>query len=214
MSFRFNTALFPIDIVSFVKDLPDLGFVLAEQLIDLPVGPRIELKGPLARKGALSLLVNSDAMTLGIAAPDLEQLLQTATSIEALLDQTFRLDLPSIMQYYEFVATMTVKANQNPLVTNERFAQRLPFLQHASNIFETPVMPYGLRLAMPGSQPIGSIWFDFRIEPLVQLASTHYLVEAVYRDPDRHKVTTFAENFPDYTQRLLQALERAEGGEG
>jgi hypothetical protein len=56
--------------------------------------------------------------------------------------------------------------------------------------------------------PTEGPWFEFRAEPLVQLSTSHYWIETVYRDHDRKPVQEFMNSYFEHIGNALMIIEQ------
>lgn len=211
LSVRYASVIFPFDIVAFLKAISRHGYLLPEPLLravlSLPAGARLEPSGVVATRGEVAVALNTERQTLVLHGPEPQEALGQMHWTEELLNDQLGFDSPSLAQFYEFTAGVSIKATKNPLDSWKLHMGQLPFVQHASEIVGTNVAPFGLRLFADGHSPTEAQWFDIRIEPQVQNPATHHYVEIVFRHPARDELFDFVRGLDDTLRKLLSLLE-------
>lgn len=205
---KYNTVLFPFDTVQFLQALAKQGFILPESIGPVSLGMRLEVSGIVGRKGGVSVRLDAVRQVLGVNAPDVKTALVEMDSLESLVKNEFDLDSSSLVQFYEFLAGLTIRAKKNPLESWYTHFEQVPIIRKTSEVIGTEVSPFGIRLAPKGEVPNQANWFDIRIEPLVQSATDHHDIEVVFRRSRRDEVFAFVRKFDDVLDAFLSLVEQ------
>ena len=209
LAVKYASIFFPFDIIQFLQALSRQGFVLPEELMQpIPLGRRLDVSGFVARKGEVAIRIDTSRQVVAVNAMDVKSVVAEVDGVESLLKDELAFDSSGLVQYYEFLAGLTVKAKRSPLDSwNAHFSQ-VPIINEFSEVLGTEVSPLGIRLAASKQAPNQSDWFDIRIVPLFRSAENHHLIEAVFRHSHRNKVLGFARRFEDTLTALLSLVEQ------
>ena len=207
LAVKYDSVLFPFDTVQFLKSLSKEGFILPESVDQpVPLGAKFEVSGIVARKAETAIRLDTQRYILGVHSSDTKTVLAQLDSLEALLKTEFSLDNACLAQYYEFLSTLTVKVQKNPLESWHAHFAPLPIIDRFSQVLGMNVSPFGIRLAPKGEVPNQANWFDIRIEPSVQLATNYLNIEVVFRNTSREEVFTFVGKFEDTVRDLVSLV--------
>jgi hypothetical protein len=206
---RYRSVLFPFDVFNFLRAVSKLGFILPPESIEpAPLGTRLEVTGTVARKGEVAVRLNTERQILQVEAQNPNAAVTEMASIESLLRDEFELDSSQLAEYYEFLASLNMRAKKNPLASWSAHFAELAIVQRFSEMVGREVCPFGVRLADKGGIPTQTDWFELRIEPLVQAPTTHHLVEVVFRRARGDEVLAFVRKFEDTLPALLGLVEQ------
>ncbi len=209
LAIKYKSVLFPFDVFNFLKAISKRGFILPpDSLEPAPLGTRLEVKGTVGRKGEVSIGLNTEQHSLQVEAPNSSAAVTEMESIELLLRDEFDLESPRLAEYYEFLASLSVRATKNPLDSWYVHFAQLAVLKQFSEVVGRQVSPFGVRLAEKGGIPTQTDWFELRIEPLVQAPTTHHLIEVVFRRARGEEVFAFVRQFEDTLPGLLGLVEQ------
>lgn len=207
LSVRYDAVIFPMETTRLLRAVAERGFIIPESAEQPPLGARLGLKGTIARKGGVLLTVDSDKQILGIAAKDIETLLDEFDSLEKVLADEFEQEGNDVAMFYELITSMIVKTDKDTLEEWSRLSSELPIFSKFSQIIGGEVAPFGLRFAPKGQGPNQPDWYDVRIEPNVQAPYGRYVVEIVYRNSDRSTVLKFVESLESTVESLIGVIE-------
>lgn len=203
---------FPFDAGLFLRALPQHGYVLEGEAATRqpPLGTLYAVSGLVARKGDVSLRVDSDRKVLVVeaVAPDLAA--DEFEQVEQLLQDDLAFRSKDQARFHEVVAHSVVPRATSPLDTFKRVSRPISALQGLAPFLGGPVAAFGFRLVSADQAPSGESWTEIRVEPLVNQASTHMFVYVVHRSPDRQACLEFARGYDDYVARVIDHLERLE----
>lgn len=207
LSLRYDTVIFPLDTSKLLSAVAERGFIAPESAEQPPLGARFGMRGTIARKGGVSLNVNSDQQTVGVSAQDVETLIDEFESIEQVIGDEFELSEGDMVLFHEFLASVAVNTGKQPLEEWAKQSEGIPIFGEFSQILGIEVAPFGVRIAPKGQEPNQTDWFDIRIEPSIQAPYGRYVVEAVYRHADRSMVMDFVGSLESILESLLKAIE-------
>jgi hypothetical protein len=208
----YGTVLFPFDAASFVAELDRHDYLLASELVQEGPGltaQRIEVSGVVARKGDVSVYLNTERHSMGVISRNPAILVEELDPLHAILRENLGLDLTAALRYCEFVASLVVPTQSNPLEGVHRHFGDHPLLRSISEILGTPVAPFGVRLGAALQTPNQVDWTELKVEPVVSAAASQYTVEAIFRRAAVEEVFAFASEFNTILAAVLSALEEA-----
>lgn len=212
LTVTYDSVLFPFDAGSLLRSLARQGFLVPESLLKAilaaPHVARLEPSGAVARKGEVVIGMNAERKTMSVHASGPQSVLSEMESLESLLKDEFGVDSSSIAQFYEFTASLSIKAGKNPLESWGAQLGQSPMIQEVSEVIGIDVSLFGLRLVGKGQVPMQTDWFDIRIEPLVHSPTTHHYVEIVFRNSGRDTVFGFVRELERTLEGLISMLER------
>jgi len=209
LAVKYSSVLFPFDVTQFLQALSRQNFVLPEELMQpVPPGRRLNVSGFVARKGEVAVRIDTDRQVVAVNSADVKTVVTEMNAVDSLLSDELDFDCSDLVQYYEFVAGLTIKAKRNPLDSWHTHFSQVPIINEFSKILETEVSPLGLRLSASGQIPNQPNWFDIRIVPLVQSAENYHLIEVVFRNSRRDPVFDFVRGFEDTLIALLSLIEQ------
>jgi hypothetical protein len=213
LAVKYGSVLFPFDIGKFVLALSREGFLLPESLEDtilaLPLRRRLGLSGIVARKPDLAVRVDQEAQVVAIHAVDARAALREMEAVEVLLKEQFAVVSQSLAQYYEFMASMTVRAGVDPSEAWTALLSQTSVVEEASKVLRKDLSPFGLRLVPKGSVPNQTDWFDIRIEPEMHAPDSYHYIDVIYRNSDRADVFAFVRNLEKAVKALVSIVEGA-----
>ena len=209
LAVKYGSVLFPFDVTQFLQTLSKQGFILPEELMQpVPFGKRLDVSGFVARKGEITVRINTNRYVVAVNAADVKTVVTEMDAVDSLLGNELDFDSSGLVQFYEFSAGLTTKAKRSPLDSWHTHFSQVPIINEFSKILETEVAPLGFRLSESGQTPNQPNWFDIRIAPLIQSAENYHLVEVVFRNSDRDKVFDFARGFEGTLIALLSLIEQ------
>lgn len=207
LALRFCTALFPFDTARFLNVLQTAGYVVLDQIAEVPFGARIEISGIVARRADVSVRVDGDKQILGVHCPNPAQAVDELSALEALVSKEFGLDFEKNVLFYELLATGEVKAAKNPQAQWQHYLSTAPVIEKMSGVLGKKVYPYGLRLVPQGTVPTSENWFEIRIEPTILSPENLHSLQVVFRNPRRDEVYEFVRRFETLMHELLGVIE-------
>ncbi|TKJ30156.1 MAG: hypothetical protein CEE40_05785 [Chloroflexi bacterium B3_Chlor] len=211
LSVKYISVFLPFDIPGFLQVLREQGYFVTPSLEEataaVPFGARLGASGLVARKADVGIRVDGDRQILGVVAPNASTALTEMDSLESLLKDGTGVDSPGLAQYYEFLASLTVRAKVSPLESWNRHLADVPLVQQASRLMGMKVSPFGLRLAPVRQVPNQPDWCEIRIEPQVQSPRDSHYLEIVFRGANRDKVFAFVSGFEETLDGLISLVE-------
>lgn len=208
LSVKYDTVLFPFDVVAFIRGLPGRGYILSERFdTPIPLGTRLSASGIVARRGDTGIRLETERQIVGVSATDITTLMQELDAVESIIKEDLDLDNSAIARYYEFLSGFTVKAEKNPLIGWKNLFENTPIIGKFSEVIGDRVSPFGIRVTPSEESPNQAKWVDIHIEPHVQSPESRHQVEVVWRHPDRDKVYNFVKGFEDLIDSLLSLVE-------
>ncbi|MDO8673784.1 MAG: hypothetical protein Q7O66_20430 [Dehalococcoidia bacterium] len=208
LSVKYTSVLFPLDTLQFLRAVSKQGFIIPDSIEQVPFGTRVEISGLIARKGDISVRVDSNRQVLGVQAPNVNSVLDEMDSIESLLKTELDLDSHALADYYELLASLTIKAGRHPLECWETHFAEAPILNKFSDVLGTDVSLFGVRLAVRGEVPNQPDWLEIRIEPSVQSPQKHHSVQIICRHSRRDEVFAFGRKLEDTLRNLISLVEQ------
>jgi hypothetical protein len=209
LSVKYSSVLFPFEPIQFLRALSKQGFILPESVGGpVPLGMRAEFSGIVGRKGEVSARLDAARQILGVHAPEVKSAVTEMDLLESLIKTEFSLDSSSLAQYYELLASLTVKAKKNPLECWQTHSAQLPIIEKAAQVIGMEVSLFGVMLTPKGEDPNRADWLDIRIQPLIQSARDHHNVEVVFRRSRRDEVFAFARKLDNTLSNLLALVEK------
>lgn len=203
---KYNVVIFPFDIFLFLNALPSLGFVLTDP--DTPISVKSEISPFPARKGDIAVRIDPNRKLFGIHATNVESVLEEMDKLESWLNEKFQVDGSKLAEYYETIASLTVKATKNPLECWSTHLKQDPILTKFSDILGTEVAPFGLRLSPKGEGPNQTNWFEIRVEPDVEMAANHHHVSVIYRRSNKEEVISFVAKLDEVIGNFIELVEQ------
>lgn len=208
LAIKYNAVLFPFEAIQFLRALSKQGFILPEPIAPVPSGMKLEFSGIAGRKAEVSVRLDQVRHVLGVSALDMKTALTEMDLLEDLVRNEFNLDSSSLAQYYEFLASLVVRAKKNPLESWYKHLGQVPIIKKASQVIGMEVSLFGVRLASKGEAPNQTNWFDIRIEPLIESATDHHIIEVTFRRSRRDEVFAFVRRFDEVLGALLSLVEQ------
>jgi hypothetical protein len=209
LAVKYHSVLFPFDVYPFLRELSQQGFILPEPLEPVPLSSRFEVSGIVGRKEDIAVRLDTSRQVLGVYASSVNAALAGMDTLEALLKNELAFDSPGWAQYYEFLADLTIRTKKNPLESWQTHFAHTSIIEKFSEVLGGSVFPFGIRLAIVGETPNQVNWFDMRIEPSIQSATSHHFVEVIFRRSDRDKVIAFVRRFENILSQLFAQIEQS-----
>jgi len=205
----YDSVLFPFDINQLIKMLPSHGFVPTEDMPRIfPVGGRAEITGIVAGKGDIFIRIETPRRIVAVHASSIDSVVFEMESLEDLIRKVFDVDGPNMAKYYESVAAVTIKTDQNLLENWASYHEKLPLLKEASKIIGAEASLFGVRLAPVGQGPNQPNWFDIRIEPFVDMPTDYHSIQVIYRRSNRQEVMEFVKSLEKSLTALASLVEQ------
>jgi len=173
-----------------------------------PARARLQVDGIVGQKGNVFVELHTTRNLLALHTPTAKDAVAEIEGIDCLLTNEFGLDLSQVIWYYEFGASLIIKALSNPVeIWADRF-QDLPLIGEFSQILGMDLAPLGVRLAKKGKAPNSDDWFDLQIIPQIQAGETRHLVQFVFRSPKRDEFLVFIKRFDRVLGQVMDLIEK------
>ncbi len=202
---RFDTVLYPLDVGEMLRQLPKLGYVVAERIL---YGARLEEGMPLAIKGDVEIRLNQDNKTIGIMGYNADKILE---EFKILRDWwTQQLDPSPNMRtdYVEFDCAGWAKTQQSPLQTFNDWWKGTSKIDRFKKVLQNDVTTFGLSLCPPQTDPNNPRWFHITIDPLIPAANSRYNIRVIWREEDLEAVLNKFKNIDSIVKNIIAEIER------
>jgi hypothetical protein len=148
---------------------------------------------------------------VAINGPIVEQVVNDFEMLERRLQETLAVNLVEAAQFYEFILDGEAKVEppRNPSQEIANLWRNAPALSELSHILGWRVTQFGLRLVLEGTLTTEPKWSDFRIDPSVARPQSHYMINVVYREPQKEGVIAEAGRVVERVNAILNFLAEA-----
>lgn len=206
---KFGSVLFPFDALRFAKLLMERGFILAQGLeeMDVPFEGRLNARGSIAKKGDLSIRLDTDKYVLAVHSMSPKASMDLLVDLESWLQNDLKYQLAKDTQYYELLVNGLGKASNSALAAIRKI-QVGNFCQTISEIFGSRLSPIGIRLSTDSANANQEEWCDIRLQPHFPDTDSHYAFEIVFRTSDRGKLQTFVAQLEERLNKMVAALDK------
>ncbi len=207
LSGKFNFIIFPISIITLRK-------ILSEQDYETPKNPEIpagagivEIEGQIGKKEGLTVDCQIDRQIIGVNSDDTEKLLSAFDKLDKSISTELGQELSENSQFYETIIQFTIKTGKNPMEILAKLRGKYPLSETISDIIGENASPFTLRYSATGKPIQTTDWFEYRIEPLVQRATTTYYSSFVFRNKDKNKVLEIVKKSQDMAVQIVKEIE-------
>ena len=214
LSERFDSVLYPIEIIDLFDRLPEFGWVVSR---------RMDEQGTLRlrdapSKGNVRLVIDTANKTLGVSGNDLTETLNEYRGLRSLIRELIEFPPQVVTDYVEFRYTGSISGETNPpqvfsawwgeydraINLGEFLGERLP--SDAG-----PLSPYGIRFAPSGIDANRPNWTEFSITPSNIAGHKYYLFDLLFRHEDAALAERVAESADEILDSALARLENPDG---
>jgi len=202
---RFGNVLYPLDVVDLLRQLPKLGYIVAERVLR---GAILEPGQPLAIKGDVELRINQDNKTLGVVGRDVESVQEAFQNLRQLWMEQLDTSPNICTDYVEIDGSGWAKGQRNPIEVFGKWRGGLTKIEALGKVLGCDVTTFGLHLCVPNTDPNSPNWFDIRITPSVVSGAARYLVRAIWREQEVESVMRRFKNLDDTVRDLILEIEK------
>ena len=210
LNVRYDSVLFPIDVVALLKLLPSRGWIVPEK--EQGTDASVTLAKPVA-KGGTQLRVGRGSNVIGVEGDDVEEVMERFRELlDAAADTADPETLGHVM-FAEIRCVGTARGRANPIDSLAGFwsarAQTDEFARELRSGFPTvgDVAPYGLRFAPKAENPNQSDWAEISISPVAGSAPRWYHFDVIYRRKDISLVEEATSELRRSVARLIGCIE-------
>lgn len=209
-SVRFNYVLFPLDLRDFLDILNSLQFAPLGQLPPEPtaVGPEAKLagQGPVARKGDLTVDINTEKQFFGISGP--KDAKATLAALVEILDHLKQVFDPVQVAFYELQARYRAVAPSSPMAAIARLGKNTRITKDAAKAFGMPMDLFSARLIAGPRGPNDPNYLEVWLQPVGSLPEKELGISVIFRDASLEKFSKVSVDLEDSLTRFLDSIYR------
>lgn len=199
---RFSCVLYPLELLSLLRQLPTIGYVVPELVLRGTPDPN----SPIASKGAVELLINQDNKTLGIRGRTPREALDSFQELREFWQNMDPSDKLST-HYVEFDGNGFVQTGENPLRSFERFWSGCAQLEFLGQTLGEDLTNYGVHLVRSGQDPNSEDWLHVQLDPLAVSSNNRYHLRWIWRGADVDSMLNRFATVEVAVGRLLESIE-------
>jgi hypothetical protein len=207
---RWRTILFPFEQSQLIKQLPENGYVLTDEIRNrIPsYGARVEVTGVVARKGDVSLIFDTSRPGFQIEGADNESMVDELDILEGMISDSFNVESESIARFYEVDAQALIRSRKSPIEVVRLYGADAGKFEQIGDIIGIETGAYGFKISSMMSQPSDEDWFEMLLEPNSRSPHTDYFAYLILRKNNRMKVTDIARRIKLVFQQVIERLEQ------
>lgn len=199
---KYNFIVYPIDQAVLRKVLSSQNYQLTIQ--DTAI---LSINGIIGKKDGITVDVQTEGQVVGVSTTNPTTVLSTFEELEGALSEEIGERLDSKARFYEAIIQFQVKTSKNPMHVMAQLEKNYPYCEQISKIIGEKVAPLSIRFS-PANRSIESEdWFDFRIEPMPNKATSSYLILLIFRSGERQKVIEEIKNSRKIASDSLNLIE-------
>jgi len=202
---RLNYVLFPIDFRELRHALAKNGYELSS-VGSIPSPPsRLRFGGDVARKGEITVIVESDSGEIGVVGRSLQEAKDSFEELANVIESELGIILYENVRFYWYIVHYKIETGKTPRKEIAKTDNK-DYLARFNKVLGEDLSLFSIRLAPKDAIPNRESWFDIAIEPAI-LNENLYHVGVVFRDPDKGKTETFVRDLENIILKLLKVIE-------
>jgi len=202
---RLNYVVFPIDIRELSRALAKNGYELPPSR-RLPSPPaQLSYGGDLARKGEITLIIESASGDIGVVGRSLEEVKTAFKELEQIINSELGVNLHENLRFYWYTVHYKVDTGKMPLNKLTKILKQ-DYMTRFGEVLGENLSSFSVRLIPKDAILNDENWFDIAIEPDL-LNEKLYHVGVVFRSPDATKTETFVRDLDNTLLKLLEVIE-------
>ncbi len=203
---RLSNVIFPIDFRELRHALTRNGYELSAVPTGIPPPPtRIRYGGDIARKGEITVTVESDSGKVGVVGRSLQKAKVAFQELANLVETEVGVSLEKNVRFYWFIVHYRVNTGKTPRNEIAKGANN-DYLTRFTELLGEDLTSFTIRLAPKNAVPDGENWFDIAIEPDVT-DERSYHVGVVFRNSDKEKTERFVRDLENKILELIRIIE-------
>ena len=202
---RLKTAIFPLALHELLTSLQKKGYELNPTIpMPLPTG-RVDVGGPVARKGRTVVIVDSGTQHVGTIGESIESTIESFRELENQLLEDHRIKLGDFARFWAFTAfyLFTTKRKAYESVSN---AFKLSRQEELSEVIGQPVSLFEFRIGGANLKVNDDNWFDIRISPNVPRDDSYH-IDVAFRNTDRRQTEAFMGAIESKLAKIIELIE-------
>jgi len=205
LSLRYREVMFPLDLDEVFDGIQTVGYAVTLDNESIPSrsDARIDVTGPIGKKGEATFDINMDRAIFGVSTPEPRLTIEEFQSVEGSLNSL--LDMSNSVWFYEAILNGGIKTKEATAEILEGFGARLQIFEQLGEIWGEPVTNFGLRLSPPGRIANQEEFFDVKIVPNLRRGD-EFGLDAVYRSAEKTKCLRFVERFEDHVSKTIELM--------
>ena len=203
---RLNHVLFPLDFRDLRHALAKNGYELSQPPRGLPGPPtRVRYGGDVARKGEISVIVESDSGEIGLVGRSLKEVKEAFEELSQITDSELGISLHENVRFHWCIVHFKVDTGKIPSKEIAK-AENKDYIRKFGQVLGEDLSLFSVRVYPKDAIPNAENWFDIAIEPDI-LNDKLYHVGVVFRSPDKRKSETFVRNLENNILKLIKVIE-------
>ena len=203
VSERFSSVLYPLDFLELLRQIPTIGYVVPE----LVQRGTIEAGKPIATKGDVELIINTDNKTIGIKGRDPKSAVMSFEELRQFYLERLDTSPGLTTQYVEFNGAGWAKSEKDPTEICTQFWANYAPLRDLGRILQADITNFGMQLVPSNKDPNDPEWFHIYIEPLIVSSRRRYRITWIQRGPHLEQLLTQFSKVDDSLKRLISKIE-------
>jgi hypothetical protein len=202
---RLSYVIFPIDVRELRHILAKNGYELVPVSNIPPPPTRIRYSGDVARKGEITVSIESDSGEIGVVGRSLQDVRSAFEDLAKIINSELDVDLYENVRFYWYVLHYKINSGKRPFNEISK-AENKDYIQRFGKVLEEELSLSSIRLAPKDASPNQENWFDIAIEPDVE-NETIYHVGVVFRNSDKSKTEKFVRDLESNILKIIRTIE-------
>ena len=203
---RFATVLYPFEPTELLRELPKLGYIVAERIL---FGARLESGKPIATKGNVELIINQDNKTLGVMGRDIESVLTEFMNLREFWMKQLDPSPNTRTHYVEIDCDAWAKAQRSPIEAFGGLWEGSARMQRLGKLLKCDVTTFGLDICPPNTDTNSPDWFEIWIHPVVASSNTRYHIKVIWRKQQLDDVLRILKDIDNTVKEVILEIERS-----
>jgi len=208
---RFDSVLYPVNLLPLLDRVPELGWVVEERVED---EQGIRTKTP--KRGNLRLIMDQGNKTLGVTGNDIADVVAGYRELRQAAQEVSDYSPTVETDYVEFRYIGQVRRQGvNPTDVLGRWWSGIDKAEKLGRLLADSLQsdaetfaPYGIRFAPHGLEPNRQNWAEFTVVPVNTAGQARFHVDMLYRNEKSEVTEAVAEAADDLIERVLYEVTR------
>lgn len=207
---RWKSVLTPFEHPSLIRLLPEKGYVLSSEIAQqrMPFGGSLEVTGPVATKGNISLSLDAHRPGMSVSGKDPDETMREFDELETILKESLRFDSIKDARFFEVDCQLLMLSTGSPIALLRSLTEGMSMVSEIGDLLKHPLAMRGFRMSSPEGLMQNENWYDIILEPSQRSPEHFFFGVLVFRSRDRSAVWDVAGRALEIFDKSASLVER------
>lgn len=207
---RWKSVLPPFEHPSLIRLLPEKGYVLSSEIAQqgIPFGGSLEVTGPVATKGNISLSLDAQKPGMSVSGKDPDETTREFDELEKILKESLRFDSTKDARFFEVDCQLLLSSTGSAIAHIRSFTEGISVVSEIGDLLKHPLAIRGFRMSSPEGLMQSENWYDMTLEPAPRSPEHFFFGVLVFRSRDRNAVWDVAGRALEIFDKSASLVER------